>query len=908
MNSMLSIICDSTSWQDVYNQLKKYDGKISGKLFEHFCKYYYQTEPSVKSDYKNVWLFSEIPLDVKEKLKLGKTDHGIDIVLEDHAGTFSAVQCKFKHDQNSSLSWSKDKLTNFFADGDNAHYLIIFTNASKIDQYSLKKKENLKIVTWGDLMSLSMETISNIKNIITGKPAQVTKKNPRSYQCIAIREVLKGFEQYHRGQLILPCGAGKTLISLWIKEAMGSNYTLVLVPSLALLRQVKNEWASNHEHTPYICVCSEKDIDKRRDIPDAHLYEVSGRVSTNPIELQDFLKENRKCIVYSTYQSLEALCLATKSSKFSFDLAICDEAHKTSGAKSKKFGLVHHDNEILIKKRLYMTATPRIIANHLKSKLKNRKEIEYVYDMDNPAIFGHEFFKMSFKEAIDNGILLDYKIEAIGVTNKDLQSAIKKRKYCSDREETIDEIANSFALDNFMNKYALTHALTFHSQVKKAQNFTERHKELFPTVKSYHVNGNQTANERSIFLKEFEASNKAIITNARCLTEGIDIPAINIVYFCDPKNSKIDIVQAAGRALRRSDHTGKIFGYIVVPIFHHLEERLEDIIESSPYNNLITVIRSLASYDERIADEIKKIKIGLGERKNLSNRICFDESCNLISFTNFHEDLGKRLFNETISKFPLPYETFEKAKAFIHSLKFKSSEDWKNFLKNGNKPNEIPATPDRVYKHKGWVSWGDWFGTNKIATQKMKYLPFEKARSLVHQLQLKIQLDWYRYCNSGKKPDNIPSNPHNTYRKKGWLSYGDWLGSGSVATFDRKYLPFEEAREFVHSLKLKSQKEWNGYRKNKPKYIPSNPNETYKEFWKGWGDWLGTYRIADKDKKFLPFYKAREFVTSLGINSETMWRKYSRSGNKPADIPAAPEQYYKGKGWISWPHWLGTKL
>jgi predicted helicase len=312
-NDFLSIIKNASTWLDVYGELSKQNtgrNPAVGKLFEKFCKYYYLLDPLVKNEYRNVWLFSEIPQNIKTRLNLGKVDHGIDLVLEGVDGTLSVVQCKFRNNQSSNISWTKDNLANLFADGDKADYFIVFTNASGLDKHSLTKKENqLKLVTLGDLLDIPSSTFNKIKNHLAGtNNIPVTKKGPREYQFTAIQAVVDGFKQNDRGQLILPCGAGKTLVSLWIKEALNVDHTLVLIPSLALLRQIKNEWTINSERfIPYICVCSETDIDKGTDQQIVHTYEISGKVSTNASEVREFLNSHSETIVYSTYQSLKSI-------------------------------------------------------------------------------------------------------------------------------------------------------------------------------------------------------------------------------------------------------------------------------------------------------------------------------------------------------------------------------------------------------------------------------------------------------------------------------------------------------------------------------------------------------------------------------------------------------------------------
>ena len=972
--SLIEIIRKSINWDDIYNGLitNSTDLSKAGKTFEQFAKLYFLCEPTVRDEFKNIWLFSDAPLKIKEKLGLGNKDYGIDLILEDHEGLLSVVQCKFKQDQSAAVSWSKDKLANMLADGDKADFFIIFTNASRIDTHTLSKKKNkLRVFTFGDLIHLSNETIEAMQLLLLGQqPIVQPKKSPKDYQKIAIEKSIEGLEQNDRGQLILPCGTGKTLISLWIHERLNPNYTLVLFPSLALLRQTKNEWSANRkQHVPYICVCSEKDIDKG-DSTQMHLYEISGSVSTDPDEIRTYLRNHKQAIVFSTYQSLEAVAEGIKDTEIVFDLALCDEAHKTAGSKKGLYGHIHDDSKIQIRKRLYMTATPRVLGENVKGRL-SEEEVGYLADMNDPQTFGPEFHHMSFKEAIDQGILVDYKIIAMGVSDAEIAAVIKERHYIND-DVTADEIANNYALEKFMQKHESGHAITFHSSVAKAQSFKDRHQEFFTDVDTFHVNGKQTTNDRNVTLKEFERSPKSVVTNARCLTEGVDIPVIDAVYFCDPKNSKIDIVQAAGRALRRADHRGKQLGYIVVPIFHRNKDGVEDAIEEGVFNNLISVIRALSSHDERLVDEIRAIKLGKGLRQPQSNHIAIEDVINLIKIEDMG-DLSEHLFDQVISKFRLPWRPFEAARVFVHGLDLGGQKDWQDYCKSIDRPIDIPTNPYGVYENIGWISWGNWLGTGRIAQNLIKYRSFEDARAFVQSLKIKNKEEWKTYCKSGSKPEDIPNDPYSYYKDTGWVSMGDWLGTGRIASYNRQYRPFEEARafvktlnlkngeewkaycgsgnkphdipaspiqtykdkgwvsmghwlgngkpgkmtsisyaeaiEFVHLLKLKSRKEWRDYcnRGNKPYDIPGSPSVVYKnKGWVSWGDWLGTGRIASYNMVFELFAEARTWANSLGLKSKSEWENYCQSGNKPDDIPSAPSQTYKNKGWISWGDWLGN--
>jgi hypothetical protein len=291
--------------------------------------------------------------------------------------------------------------------------------------------------------------------------------------------------------------------------------------------------------------------------------------------------------------------------------------------------------------------------------------------------------------------------------------------------------------------------------------------------------------------------------------------------------------------------------------------------------------------------------------------------------------VGDWLGTGTVANYNKIYRPFEEARAFARSLKLKTSAEWRKFCKGqmpeiGIRPDDIPTNPNKAYEEEGWKGMGDWLGTGTIATHLRVYLPFEKARAFVHSLELKSQTEWSKFCK-GQMPEketlplNIPAKPSESYAEKGWKGFGDWLGTGTIAARLRTYLPFEEARAFVHTLKLKNQDEWNKFCKGqipekgmRPADIPTNPNKTYEEKgWKGMGDWLGTGTIAPKLRVYLPFEEARAFARNLKLKSSAEWNRFCKGqmpkkGTLPLNIPANPNQTYEEKGWKGMGDWLGT--
>jgi chorismate-pyruvate lyase len=244
------------------------------------------------------------------------------------------------------------------------------------------------------------------------------------------------------------------------------------------------------------------------------------------------------------------------------------------------------------------------------------------------------------------------------------------------------------------------------------------------------------------------------------------------------------------------------------------------------------------------------------------------------------------------------WRSFKDARAFVRHLKLKSSNEWRVYAKSKKRPQDIPASPHTVYADAGWVSWGDWLGTER------EWRSFKDARAFVRGLKLKSQMEWWAYAKSGKKPHDIPSDPTRVYADAGWVSWGDWLGSKRRIGGWR---PFKAARAFARALKLKSQTEWWAYARSekKPPDIPNAPYSRYADAgWVSWGDWLGTKRRIGG---WRPFRDARAFVRGLKLKSQMEWFVYVKSGKRPDDIPSNPQMVYADAGWVSWGDWLGTE-
>jgi hypothetical protein len=487
------------------------------------------------------------------------------------------------------------------------------------------------------------------------------------------------------------------------------------------------------------------------------------------------------------------------------------------------------------------------------------------------------------------------------------------------------------ALRKAMKEYPIKHAVSFHGSIKRAEQFREYNDSFtqeFPSfgqLSTFHVSGETPTGTRSNIIKQFAKADRALVTNARCLTEGVDVPSIDCVLFADPKKSKVDIVQAVGRALRPAQ--GKKLGYVILPVLH--EEDSGELKESGAFKEVIDMLAKLASQDERIIDEFRAISQGRLPSGSSRMRFEFGERISAnIDLAQFTGELQIKCWSRLAK---LSWRPFNEARSIVHALKLQRTADWLELVRGDNKrqrlPADIPSTPDRTYRNLGWVSWGDWLGHGKVSNfdKSEAYISFEEAREYARSLGLTSQDEWNQHTKGEIKhlkeiPEYIPKNPQSAYKNSGWIGIGDWLGTGrkSHEEISKTYLPFDEARTFAHALKLNKRDDWFLFcsgklsLKIKPHpQIPMNVQRTYKnDGWQGWGDWLGTGRIANFERTHRSFESARKFARSLKLQSGENWKLYTKGmlplPEIPNDIPKAPWQVYAKSGWISMGDWLGT--
>jgi hypothetical protein len=553
-----------------------------------------------------------------------------------------------------------------------------------------------------------------------------------------------------------------------------------------------------------------------------------------------------------------------------------------------------------------MTATERVFAGSLGD----------VYTMDDKDVYGDLIYQMSFKAAIEDGIISDYEIRTVAVSSAEVKRLWDGNAFVRPIESELDDLtarslAAHLAVKRVIDTQGVRRIISFHRSLRAAKDFRDRSTQIFKLypendeIECFYVSGDQRMDMRTRTIDSFAEADVGMITNARCLNEGVDIPSVDCILFADPRRSTIDIVQAVGRVLRKSP--GKEKGIIVIPVIVPEDQGLDEFQQETDFQSVISVIRAIATQDERIVDQVKMVLSGGIRGDGPGFEIDLDPIvAERIRLSDFAAAVDTRTWDQ-LKRFA--WRPFGEARDFARALGCNNSKEWRDYSQSEHLPNDIPTSPDSAYKIHGWISWGDWLGTGAVASGLVYSRPFTEARKFTRALKLSGSNAWQEYCRSGQRPSDIPSNPNRVYRGTGWAGMGDWLGTGNIQTSLREFRPFSDAREFMHSLGLKSNIDWLAYRRRGqlPSDIPTHPHVVYKDKgWLGLGDWLGTGNVAPRFIKYRPLEEARAFVRSLGLKNRHDWQAFCRSGKLPSDIPATPGSTYKGKGWVSEGDWLGT--
>ena len=632
-----------------------------GDKFERLIAAYLVTDPLYADQFDSVWLWGEWPL------RWG-ADTGIDLVARDRrTGEYCAIQCKFN---DPARTLQKADIDSFFtASGkrfptpDGVRTFTSRMIVSTTDNWS-KHAEGALEDQVIPCIRLRVQDLADSPidwgAFTLDRPAKLklkTRKKVRPHQKAALKNVVAGLKRGDRGKLIMACGTGKTFTSLKLAEQLASpgGVILFLVPSISLLSQTLREWTAEAEIPIHaFAVCSDTKVGRHQEDMSAH--DLALPATTNATRLTQALKgaprKDRLTVVFSTYQSIDVVAQAQKAGAPDFDLVICDEAHRTTGVTlegedESHFVKIHNASYIRAKKRLYMTATPRLYADTAKSKAQENDAV--LCSMDDEALYGPTFHRLGFGEAVSRGLLADYKVLVLAVDEKHVSKAIQKSLAAGENELKLEDavkivgcwngLAKRFAADADATGLGdaasddpapMRRAVAFSRSIKDSKHLAA----MFQTVVSEYVSRHEDdgslrcevehvdgtfnvlkRNERLDWLRDasLDASSDntcRILSNARCLSEGVDVPALDAVLFLNPRDSVVDVVQSVGRVMRRADEAGKKYGYVILPIGVPAgmapEEALKD---NQKYRVVWQVLQALRAHDDRFNATINQIEL-----------------------------------------------------------------------------------------------------------------------------------------------------------------------------------------------------------------------------------------------------------------------------------------------------------
>jgi len=616
----------SIPFLDFYNTLDA-DPAKPGKQFEHFVKWFLKADPYWETEVDQVWLWDEWPQ------RWGR-DCGIDLVFRHKNGEYWAVQAKCyspdyyitKHDVDKFLSESNRPQIK--------HRLLIATTdciGSNAKQVCDAQEKPVIRFLLSDFERAALDYPANFAALPQAK--RKARPEPRDHQLEAIAAVAQGFQTAERGQLIMACGTGKTYVTLWIKEHLDAQRTLVLVPSLGLLSQLLREWTFAAT-TPFevLCVCSDKTVGTKGNDEAIHsVADLAFPVTSNADEVKSFLSGAGNRVVFGTYQSSSVIAAAQADPTIpTFDLVVADEAHRCAGKVGSDFTAILDNAQIRSAKRLFATATPRTYTSSVHKAAEDRG-VE-VIGMDNAARFGEVLYALPFGNAIERKLLTDYRVVIIGVNDPTIAQWIANRELVTTStgiKTDSESLAAQIGLLKAIKDYDLKRIISFHSRVNRAEAFTTNMQNTLQWISDEHrpsgtlrtdfVSGNMPANKRKIKLdqlKGLSAEERGVLSNARCLSEGVDVPSLDGVTFIDPRSSQVDIIQAVGRAIRLSPD--KKVGTIVLPVFIAAGQNAEDTIEASNFKPIWDVLNALKAHDDVLAYELDQIRTEMGRKPSTS--------------------------------------------------------------------------------------------------------------------------------------------------------------------------------------------------------------------------------------------------------------------------------------------------
>lgn len=664
--------------KDILKELEESSHSLrnKGARFELLIKNWFLTTKLYSDNIKEIWLWDDFPY----KNQFGGSDSGIDLVLHNLEDEYIAIQCKFYKENNEISKSDVDTFIStsakfFEINGERKKFSnrIFISTTNKWSKKASDLIENQEI----PVIRISLNELENSdvdwSKIYLGKQGNEAKKASktiRNHQKEARDSVNKYFKENDRGKLIMACGTGKTFTSLKIaeNETNKNGFILFLVPSIALLGQTLREWTNDidKETKLYpICICSDSKISSKKSTNDDNITSVIDLALPATTDIDKIVNQLEKIkdkrgmkVVFSTYQSIDVIAKAQEKileqdKNFGeFDLIICDEAHRTTGVTLKNedesnFVKVHKNEFLKAKKRLYMTATPRLYDDNSKSKAKEGDA--YLCSMDDEKLYGEEIYRIGFGKAVENDLLTDYKVLILTLSSSQIPVELQNIIANGEKEFNFDDATRLIGCINGLSKQILDkegiikstdpepmkRAVAFCRDIKTSKRVTnsfndyseeylsslkEEAKRKMVNISSKHIDGGMNALEREELLswlkEDGEEQECRVLTNARCLSEGVDVPNLDAVLFLSAKNSQVDVVQSVGRVMRKAPH--KKYGYIIIPVVipEHIspEEALND---SEAYKVVWSVLNALRAHDDRFNALVNKIDINKKKPKNI---------------------------------------------------------------------------------------------------------------------------------------------------------------------------------------------------------------------------------------------------------------------------------------------------
>ncbi|EQA5420338.1 DEAD/DEAH box helicase [Enterococcus hirae] len=626
-----------------------------GTLFEKIAQIYFKNEPTYKNLFSDVWLLNEVP----EEYAIPKKDTGVDLVARNEAtGELTAIQAKFYDNKIY-----KRHIDSFLAELGNSYYsdgIIVYSLdslSSNADEAINQLSKPVAQIGLSDLRNSQVDW----ESFIPSRPNEVKVKNvkkTRPYQNEAIDLTIEYFKENDRGQLIMAPGTGKTFTSLKLVEKMAKQTNketfnvLYLVPSIQLLSQTLIGWNNDTELSMHsFAVTSDRNASKKKNDDELSAKDIGFPATTDSEKLLSNYKkiENNQrdlTVVYSTYQSIEVLHEAQEKGFPEFDIIICDEAHRTTGAKAlgeeaSVFTRVHNNNYIKASKRLYQTATPKIYGTDAKQKAEDSSIV--LSSMDNKDIYGEEIFRLGFGQAVSNDILTDYKVMVLAVDEKVIQKDMQKVLSDSENGLDVDDVSKLIGVWNGLMKRSsvdkeavfegkpMQRAISFINTINNSKKISSQFNEVVneyldgnesiqQSINVRHVDGMMNTLEKKEALdwlsEDFAEDETRVLSNVKFLTEGIDVPNLDAVIFLAPKKSQVDIVQAVGRIMRK--FKDKEYGYIILPIVIPEGTTPESILDNNKkYEAVWQILNALRSVDERFSAMINKLELNRKKPENM---------------------------------------------------------------------------------------------------------------------------------------------------------------------------------------------------------------------------------------------------------------------------------------------------